>query len=41
MNANPFEKINNYIENEYLYKESYVVSPERYGTVDEYMEITL
>ncbi|CAD8106362.1 unnamed protein product [Paramecium primaurelia] len=39
--TNPFEKINNFIENEFLYKESYVISPERYGTVDEYMEITL
>lgn len=36
----PLEKINSYIENEAI-KESYVISPERYGTVDDYMEIIL
>lgn len=36
----PFKLINSYIESEST-KESYVVTPERYGTVDDYMEIVL
>lgn len=39
--GNPFQKINKFIENEFINKESYVISPERYGTVDDYMEILL
>jgi hypothetical protein len=30
-----------FIKLEFLFKDSYVISPERYGTVDDYMEITL
>jgi hypothetical protein len=38
--SDPFKLIDNYIQNEAL-KESYCVTPERYGTVDDYMEVTL
>jgi hypothetical protein len=37
---NPFRSINEFIEMESI-KESYQISPERYGTVDDYMEITI
>jgi hypothetical protein len=37
---NPFKKINKFIETE-LEKDSYVISADRYGTVDDYMEITI
>ncbi len=39
-NRNPFFKINTYIEHESI-KPSYVISADRYGTIDDYMEITI
>lgn len=38
--SNPYNKINQFIEMESK-KESYVISADRYGTVDDYMEITI
>ncbi|CAD8182922.1 unnamed protein product [Paramecium pentaurelia] len=37
----PFHLINDYIEEQFFDKESYVISPERYGTVDDFMEIAI